>query len=83
MSYSGSLDGNGSKTQYWVHDAHETMSYTKIHWTNRPGLPECYRGGPEKDWHGPFDAKADAERMADSLMRVESGECHGTCETRV
>ena len=58
-------------------------SYTKIHWTNRPGLPECYRGGPDKDWHGPFYSQADAERIADSLMRVESDECRILRDPRV
>ena len=60
--------------RYWVYDAHATKSYTRIHWTARPGLPDCYRGGPERNWHGPFATKACAERMAESLMRVESDE---------
>ena len=67
--------------RYWVYDGHETQSYTKIHWTSRPGLPECYRGGPERNWHGPFATKAFAERKAESLMRLESGECP-KCQAR-
>ena len=61
--------------KYWIYDGHETKSYTKTHSTAGPGLPDCYQGGPERNWHGPFATKACAERMAESLMRVESGEC--------
>ena len=38
--------------QYWVHDAHETKSYTKIHWTNRPGLPSAIRETPKRTGMG-------------------------------
>ena len=60
--------------RYWVYDAHDTKNYTKIHWTTRSGLPDCYQEGPERNWHGPFATKACAERKAGSLMRVESDE---------
>ena len=67
--------------RYWVYDAYETQSYTKIHWAPQLGLPGCYRGGPEENWHGPFATKAEAESKAISLMRIESGDCD-VCKTR-
>lgn len=60
---------------YWVYDGHDTNSYTKIHWSDGPELPACYRGGPRDDWHGPFATKPETERKVNALNRIRSGEC--------